>query len=463
MQIGGGAQPEIMIHETDERLPWSGHGGRHAIVEIYEAIRRHKTTLIFSNTRAQAELTFQELWRINEDTLPIALHHGSLDVGQRRKVEAAMAEGRLKAIVATSTLDLGIDWGDVDLVVHMGSPKGVFAADPADRAGEPPARRALARDPRAGEPLRSHRMRGRARRGACGRAGRRRRQGAAGSTCWRSTCSASPAAGRSTRTRSTRKWPRPRLTRRSTARPSRTSSQFVATGGYALKSYERFAKIRKTKDGLWRVSNPATAQRWRMNVGTIIEASTLKVRLGRVRRTADGAVGQAGFGGRTIGEIEEYFVETMTPGDTFMFGGEILRYEALIESDVFVTRSASEAPKVPTYVGGRMPLTSDVAARVRAMLADPESWRALPDQTREWLSYQAERSRRARQRPPAGRDLSARRQEFSGRLSVRGPARAPDARHAADAQAGARPCAAARFRGERLRASRSGASAISPR
>ena len=99
--------------------------GRHAIPEIYNIIRQHKTSIVFVNTRAQAELAFDGLWRINEDNLAIGLHHGSLAVEQRRKVEAAMAAGKLRAVVATSSLDLGIDWGDVDLVIQMGAPKGV--------------------------------------------------------------------------------------------------------------------------------------------------------------------------------------------------------------------------------------------------------------------------------------------------------------------------------------------------
>src|SRR6516162_6890019 len=110
--------------DTAERLPWAGHSARHALGEIYELIRAHRTTLVFVNTRSQAEMLFQELWRINDDSFAIALHHGSLDAAQRRKVEAAMAQGRLKAVVCTSSLDLGIDWGDVDLVINVGAPKG---------------------------------------------------------------------------------------------------------------------------------------------------------------------------------------------------------------------------------------------------------------------------------------------------------------------------------------------------
>ena len=120
----GGARPEIRMMETEAPLPWSGHTSRYALPEIFAAIKAHNLSLVFVNTRSQAELLFQELWRINDDNLPIALHHGSLDAARRRKVEAAMAAGTLKAVVATSTLDLGIDWGDVDLVINVGAPKG---------------------------------------------------------------------------------------------------------------------------------------------------------------------------------------------------------------------------------------------------------------------------------------------------------------------------------------------------
>jgi ATP-dependent Lhr-like helicase len=119
-----GAPPVIDVLDSREAIPWAGHTARHAMQEVYEAIAAAKLALVFVNTRAQAELTFQELWRINEQNYPIALHHGSLDVGQRRRVEAAMAAGQLRAVVCTSTLDLGIDWGDVDLVIQMGAPKG---------------------------------------------------------------------------------------------------------------------------------------------------------------------------------------------------------------------------------------------------------------------------------------------------------------------------------------------------
>ena len=110
--------------DTRERLPWAGHSARHALGEMYELIKRNKTTLVFVNTRSQAEMLFQDFWRMNDDGLAIALHHGSLDVAQRRKVEDAMAAGKLRGVVCTSSLDLGIDWGDIDLVINVGAPKG---------------------------------------------------------------------------------------------------------------------------------------------------------------------------------------------------------------------------------------------------------------------------------------------------------------------------------------------------
>ncbi len=118
------APPIIRMLETERRLPWSGHTSSHAAQEIYETLKQHRMTLVFTNTRMQAEFLFQLLWSVNDDGLRIALHHGSLDVSQRRKVEAAMQAGGLDAIVCTSTLDLGIDWGDVDLVICVGAPKG---------------------------------------------------------------------------------------------------------------------------------------------------------------------------------------------------------------------------------------------------------------------------------------------------------------------------------------------------
>src|SRR5262249_47604193 len=162
---------------------------------------------------------------------------------------------------------------------------------------------------------------------------------------------------------------------------------FVATGGYALKAYERFAKIRQEKDGRWRVSHPMVAQRYRMNVGTIVEADMLKVRL--VRSRASKMIAR---GGRILGEVEEYFIEMLVPGDTFVCVGEILRYEAIVSDEVYVSRASSDDPKVPSYEGGRFPLTTYLADRVRKIISDPREWRTLPQEVCEWLEVQQWRS-----------------------------------------------------------------------
>ncbi|MBU1313262.1 MAG: ligase-associated DNA damage response DEXH box helicase [Alphaproteobacteria bacterium] len=386
VHVQGGAPPDITILDTDKRIPWSGHVSTYAIPEVYEEIKRHKTTLIFVNTRFQAELLFQELWTINDDNLPIALHHGSLDAGQRRKVEAAMAANKLRAVVATSTLDLGLDWGDVDLVVHVGAPKG--ASRLAQRIGrsnhrmdEPskailvPANRfevmecqaALdanylgAQDtPPVGEGaldvLAQHIL---------------------GMACaepfdplelYAEITSASPYAELS--------W-----------EMFERAVDFVATGGYALRAYERYAKIRKTVEGRWRVSNPQIAQQYRMNLGTIVEATELNVRL--VKRNAKGTIGR---GGLSLGKVEEYFLEQLVQGDTFLFAGKVLRFEGIRENECLVSNAASMDPRIPAYAGGKFPLSTYLADQVRGMLADPDRWQALPDQVRDWLALQKDRS-----------------------------------------------------------------------
>jgi ATP-dependent Lhr-like helicase len=388
-----GAQPDVTMLDTTARLPWAGHSARHALGEMYDLIKRHKTTLLFVNTRSQAEFTFQALWGINDDNLAIALHHGSLDVAQRRKVEDAMAAGRLRAVVCTSSLDLGIDWGDVDLVVNIGAPKGSsrllqrigranHRLDEPSKAVLVPSNRfevlectaaigAVAENAQDTPPLRTGALDVLAQHVL----GRAVGEPFHADELYDEVRAAAPYA---------------KLARADFD----AVVDFVATGGYALKAYERFAKIRLGKDGKWRITHPNVAQRYRMNIGTIVEADMLKVRLMRSRRSTT----MIPRGGRVLGQVEEYFIEGLTPGDTFVFAGEILKYEALVENEVYVSRSTATDPKVPAYEGGKFPLSTYLAARVRDILADPKAWRALPDQVREWLEIQAWRS----QLPPAG-------------------------------------------------------------
>ena len=127
------------------------------------------------------------------------------------------------------------------------------------------------------------------------------------------------------------------------------------------------------------------AQRYRMNVGTIVEADMLKVRLVRSRSGGKGHTGPIARGGRLLGEVEEYFIEMLVPGDTFVFAGEILKYEALVEDEVYVSRTTATDPKVPAYEGGKFPLSTYLADRVRRLLGEPQHWQSLPETVREWL------------------------------------------------------------------------------
>ncbi len=172
----------------------------------------------------------------------------------------------------------------------------------------------------------------------------------------------------------------------------------------------------------------------------------LKVRLVRSRGAREtGSTGALGRGGRMLGEIEEYFIEGLVVGDTFVFGGEVVRYEELAEDQVYVSRANDKDAKVPSYMGGKFPLSTYLAERVRKLLDDRRAWNALPDQVRDWLSLQAHLSRVPGVARTAGGDVSARQQALSGLLSLRGTAGASDARHAVDAAAGARPRPAARL------------------
>ena len=379
-----GAAPDISILQTEERLPWAGHSARYAIKEVYQKITQAKMTLVFVNTRSQAEAVFQDLWTANDLNLPIALHHGSLDVMQRRKVEAAMAASKLRGVVCTSTLDLGIDWGEVDQVIHVGAPKGSsrllqrigranHRLDEASQALLVPANRFEVLECEAAraaasegaqdseyplvmklDVLAQHIM-------ACACGG---------------PFLANALYGEVSSAFTYRKLSRQRFDE---------VLDYVATGGYALKAYERYAKLKLDVTGHYRLSHPGLAQRYRMNMGTIIEAEMTKVRLARIKSRG---VQRVITGGRVLGELEEWFLSQLVRGDTFLFAGEVLRFEGMDEFGALATRAPGRDPMIPSYMGGRFPLSTYLAGRVRAMLANPASWSLLPAQVHEWLSLQ---------------------------------------------------------------------------
>jgi ATP-dependent Lhr-like helicase len=379
-----GAAPNIRILDSVERVPWSGHSSLYSIPEVYAAIKSAKLTLVFVNTRSQAEMTFQSLWEANEDHLPIALHHGSLDVAQRRKVETAMSEGKLRAVVCTSTLDLGIDWGDVDLVIHVGAPKGSSRLlqrigrsnhrldEPSEAMLVPSNRFEVLECVAALEAARVnaqdteypsvHKFDVLA-------------QHVLGRAC------AGPFAADQLFGEITSAWTYRNLTREDFDKVI----DYVATGGYALRAYERYAKLKLTPEGMWRIAHPRFIQQYKLNAGTIVANEMLKIRIASAKKRLGKRVVT---GGRVLGELEEWFLSQLSIGDTFLFSGEVLRFEGLDEFGALATRAPGRDPMIPSYQGGKFPLSTYLAARVRAMLADPSSWSRLPPQVRDWLSAQ---------------------------------------------------------------------------
>jgi ATP-dependent Lhr-like helicase len=371
-----GAAPEVRILASRAHVPWSGHMALHAIEEVYEAIQGAKTALVFVNTRAQAELIFQALWRINDANLPIALHHGSLAPEQRRKVEAAMARGNLRAVVATSSLDLGVDWAAVDLVIQIGAPKGAarlvqrigranHRLDEPSRAILVPANRFELLECRAAiEAVEAGELDGeRPKPGGLDVLA----QHVLGMAC------EAPLAADDFYAEVRSAYPYRNLPRQDFDEVV----NFVATGGYALGSYERWRRLSRDEDGRWRVASPAMVRRYRMNVGTIVQQPMMLVRMRN---------------GRRLGEVEEYFIQGLVPGDSFVFAGQLLRFEGIREMAAICSPGGDGVPKIPVYEGGRLPLTTQLARRVRGLLAEPGRWRSFPPPVLEWLEMQRRRS-----------------------------------------------------------------------
>ncbi|MDE2319463.1 MAG: ligase-associated DNA damage response DEXH box helicase [Rhodospirillales bacterium] len=377
-----GAPPEVKMVLPETEIPWSGHMGLKAAEMVLAQVEKAGLSIVFVNTRAQAELIFAEIWKHNEKNLPIAIHHGSLDITQRRKVETAMAEGRLRAVIATSSLDLGIDWGGVDQVLQIGAPKGVsrllqrlgranHRLDEPSRAVLVPANRFEVLECEAA----MQGVREKALDGDPPRPGGLDvlAQHILGMACagrflpdelYREVISAAPYAD---------------LPRRDFDDVLR----FVEDGGYALAAYERYRKLFHDSEGYVYPSNARVAQQFRMNIGTIVEAPMIKIRL----------LGRRGGFGTGLGEVEEYFVNQLVPGDSFIFAGRLLKFIKLQETFIEVVEAPGKEPKVPAYAGARMPLTTNLAFRVRAMLHDPSCWGAFPKDVREWLRLQKRRSR----------------------------------------------------------------------
>ncbi|MBS9715892.1 ligase-associated DNA damage response DEXH box helicase [Pseudohalocynthiibacter aestuariivivens] len=374
LQADPGPDPDIQMLETEEEPPWSGGGAKYAIPAVLRQIKQHNTTLVFHNTRAQAEIFFHNLWLANDEALPIGIHHGSLAREQREKVEAAMVRGDLRAIVCTGSLDLGIDWGDVDLVVQIGAPKNVKRLvqriGRANHRYNAPSKALLVPANRfevveciaALEAVQAHDL-----------DGEPQGPGPRDVLCQHILIRAAAGPFEAERLYEEIK------TVGAYSSLSRSSFEdclnFCATGGYALRSYDQWQRLQKRPDGLWQLRDPRATQRIRMNIGTIQDTDTLKVRLKGSR------------GGKPLGEIEESFAAALTPGDTFLIGGQIVRYDSLREMVVQVTRDRGRKPKIATFTGTKFATSTQLSARILAMFRQ-EDWPQLPQHTAEWLKLQ---------------------------------------------------------------------------
>ncbi|MER5170540.1 ligase-associated DNA damage response DEXH box helicase [Thioclava kandeliae] len=376
IQADPGPAPDIAMLATTDPPPWSGGGGRYAVRDVMAAIREAKLTLVFLNTRAQAELFFQALWEVNDTNEPIGLHHGSLAREARQKVEAAMVAGSLRAVVCTGSLDLGLDWGDVDLVIQVGAPKNVkrlvqrigranhrydtpskariVAANRFEEIECAAALQAVRENDLDGDP---------------------RGDGPLDVLCQHIllTACAAPFDADTLYTEVCRAGPYAALTRA----VFDDCLEYCATGGYALRAYDRWQRLMQ-RHGLWQLRDPRSARDLRMNIGTIVDSETLKVRL-KSRR-----------GGGPLGEIEEAFAATLAPGDTFLIGGQVVRYEGLRDLVVEVTPARGREPKIAVYSGTKLATSTQLSRRVEALIADRSAWRALPPHCRDWLELQAE-------------------------------------------------------------------------
>ncbi|MEM9146144.1 MAG: ligase-associated DNA damage response DEXH box helicase [Pseudomonadota bacterium] len=375
-QADPGSPADIAILSDAGDPPWAGMGGRYAAASVMALIREHRTTIVFINTRAQAELFFQALWTENAEDLPIGLHHGSLGREARSRVEAAMAEGSLRAVVATGSLDLGLDWGDVDLVIQVGAPKAVkrlvqrigranHRYDARSKAVLVPANRMEVIECRAALDAIAD--------GTLDREALA--PGGLDVLCQHillQAC-AGPFDAAALFAEVRRAGAYRTLSRAAFDR----CLAFCATGGYALRAYDQWQRLIEGPEGHWRLRDPRMAPRLRMNAGTIVGTETLTVQMGR-------------RGGPRIGEVEEAFAATLSPGDTFLIGGRVVRYDGMRELTLQVSPAQSREPKIAVFAGTKLATSVQLSHRVMAVLSDPAQWALLPQAVRDWLALQRE-------------------------------------------------------------------------
>jgi ATP-dependent Lhr-like helicase len=346
---------DALIPPTIERFPWAGHLGTQLLPQVVEAVEEGETAIVFTNTRSQTEIWYQALLDARPDWAgQIALHHGSLDRARRDWVEDGLRTGKLRCVVATSSLDLGVDFSPVDRVLQIGSPKGVA--------------RLLQRAGRSG-----HRP------GAVSRV-----------TCVPTNTLEliEVAAARdgvravSVESRHPVERPLDLLAQhvvtvalgggfqadelKAEVRTTRSYAglmddewqwvlDFVTRGGDALSAYSEFQRVVVRDDGLYVVEDRGVARRHRMSIGTIVSDASITVKY---------------VAGARLGSVEESFIARLNPGDRFVFAGKPLEFVRVRDMTAWVRRTKSTKGLIPRWMGARMPLSTELAASLRARLEE---------------------------------------------------------------------------------------------
>ncbi len=338
-----------------ERFPWSGHIGTLMVPHVASELDHVRSSLIFANTRSQTEIWYQQLLQHRKDWAgQIALHHGSLDNRVRSWVEQGLRDGKLRAVVCTSSLDLGVDFTTVDLVVQIGSPKGAARLlQRAGRSGHQPdaesrlafvpthalelvelaaARDAIADGDLESRPLLSKPLDVLTQHAVTI---------AIGGGFDSQELLDEVRSARAYENLSNNEW--------------QWVLDFIVRGGSSLTAYPEFHRVEIATDGRYVVSNKRTIRQHRMNIGTIVSDAAIQVRY---------------LKGGALGTVEESFIARLNPGERFLFGGRIVELVFVRDNVAYVRRSKGNPDAVPRWLGGRMPLSSELSAALRLRLEE---------------------------------------------------------------------------------------------
>lgn len=378
---------DTLLPAAIERFPWAGHMGLKMLDQVSREIDASTSCLVFTNTRAQAELWYQALLEARPDWAGlIALHHASLARDTRDWVERSLKQGSLKAVVCTSSLDLGVDFLPVERVLQIGSAKGIARLmQRAGRSGHAPGRRSRV------TLVPTHSL-------ELVEAAAARRALAAGHIEARQSprlCMdvlvqhlVSMALGSGFRAESLLEEVRSTWAFRE-LRDSQWqwALDFVCHGGSSLSAYPDYQRVERHADGVYRVASERLARRHCMSIGTIVSDASLQLKYW-----------SKGGGGKALGSVEEAFIARLRPGDTLVFAGRVLELVRVENMTAYVRRSTARKAAVARWNGGRMPLSSELAdalveqlgaaaqgrfdgpemRAVRPLLALQAQWSALP-------------------------------------------------------------------------------------